>query len=389
MGGAHTFGAAVLAGEAAHDGGEPADGRARVARRCRQDGLHGCVLQHVVGRTVADEVAREPAQGRGVLQQFLDGGARHGGDGSCPAVGREDSRTADSLPQELVGMGRWAGPLTAAGGSGRLPQCAVGTSGSMCVGSHLHSTSIAMKDHLVSGLPCLLFAVALGAHLPAQSVGWVPVRQVAIENDPAGYSSGRMTATDSARGVLVSFGCHDAQSGIADTWEWGGSHWTPRDPARVPAWRTDAMFVYDPQRGRHRDVRRLRRHGEQLSHEPDLGMGRRVLGAADPSPAPNPRGGCAGAYDEARNRIVMFGGVNLTDTWEFDGTAWTQRFPANSPSARTYHSMVYDRIRQRVLLHGGNVSGAANGETWEWDGANWTLLANYGPFVRNFAYGVG
>ena len=222
-----------------------------------------------------------------------------------------------------------------------------------------------MKDHLVSGFSSLLFAVALAAHLPAQSAGWVPVRQVAIENDPAGYSSGRMTTTDLARGVIVSYACHSAQSGIADTWEWGGSDWTPRDPARVPAWRTDAMFVYDQQRGRTvmfgGYVGTVNSSATSETWEWDGESW--VLRAL--SPVPNARGGCAGAYDEARNRIVMFGGVNRTDTWEFDGTAWTQRSPATSPSARTYHSMVYDRIRQRVLLHGGNVGGAANGETWE------------------------
>src|SRR5262245_49649443 len=43
------------------------------------------------------------------------------------------------------------------------------------------------------------------------------------------------------------------------------------------------------------------------------------------------------AYDSARDRCVLFGGKTDTgcavcnDTWEWDGSTWTQRSPAMSP----------------------------------------------------------
>ncbi|OWY71805.1 hypothetical protein B7486_09090 [cyanobacterium TDX16] len=81
------------------------------------------------------------------------------------------------------------------------------------------------------------------------------------------------------------------------------------------------------------------------------------------------------SYDTARGVTVLFGGtgqgVNLADTWEWDGTAWSRKLPLSSPSARCCHAMVYDAARGVTVLFGGY--GAAElGDTWEWDGVNWT-----------------
>ena len=75
------------------------------------------------------------------------------------------------------------------------------------------------------------------------------------------------------------------------------------------------------------------------------------------------------AYDEARQRTVLFGGlVGGDETWEWDGTNWTQLKPTVSPSSRMHHAMVYDSKRGRTVLFGGTAGGD---ETWEWDGKNW------------------
>ena len=54
------------------------------------------------------------------------------------------------------------------------------------------------------------------------------------------------------------------------------------------------------------------------------------------------------------------------DTWEWDGTAWTQRSPASAPSPQQGHAMAYDAARGRVVLFGGHDS-FRRGDTWEWD----------------------
>lgn len=83
------------------------------------------------------------------------------------------------------------------------------------------------------------------------------------------------------------------------------------------------------------------------------------------------------AFDSGRGVVTVFGGYDgrdyLSDTWEWDGAAWTQRAPATVPTARAYHGMAYDAARGRTVLFGG-IKGINQflGETWEWDGADWT-----------------
>ena len=62
----------------------------------------------------------------------------------------------------------------------------------------------------------------------------------------------------------------------------------------------------------------------------------------------------------------------LADTWEWDGTTWTDRTPATSPPARAEGGMIYDRYRKRIVLFGGAPSGAFLADTWEYDGTTWT-----------------
>lgn len=76
------------------------------------------------------------------------------------------------------------------------------------------------------------------------------------------------------------------------------------------------------------------------------------------------------AYDRKRERVVMYSGFNreqtLTDTWEWDGTAWTEVQPPSTPGPRADHAMTYDPRRGTVVMTG------RAGDAWDWDGATWT-----------------
>jgi len=148
-----------------------------------------------------------------------------------------------------------------------------------------------------------------------------------------GSRAAHAMAYDSGRGVTILFGGQD-RNYQGDTWEWNGSAW---------------------------------------SHEADSG--------------PSPRSAPAMAYDSARGVTLLFGGSNHNDpvrfygdTWEWDGSTWTQRSTAG-PSARLGHAMAYDGSRNRTVLFGGS-DGVRNGETWEWDGKAWTLRSIAGPSAR-------
>jgi hypothetical protein len=98
--------------------------------------------------------------------------------------------------------------------------------------------------------------------------------------------------------------------------------------------------------------------------------------------APSARFHHALAYDAARQRTVLFGGNTGTpqmfgDTWEYDGTNWVQRFPGTAPIAREASGMAYDVIRGRIVLFGGESRYGTLptlSDTWEYDGSNWTQL---------------
>lgn len=110
-----------------------------------------------------------------------------------------------------------------------------------------------------------------------------------------------------------------------------------------------------------------------------------------PATAPPARYGHDLAYDPVRQRIVLFGGFQsstlprLGDTWEWNGTTWTQIFPVTSPSARSGHRMTWDPVRQHVVLFGGRIDGSSNfylGDTWSYANGVWTQLSTTGPAAR-------
>lgn len=115
---------------------------------------------------------------------------------------------------------------------------------------------------------------------------------------------------------------------------------------------------------------------------------------------PPARSRAAMAYDEARGVMVLFGGglcdssvcnpgnpggfLYYGDTWEWDGTTWTERTPAFSPTPRIRHAMTWDPVRQRVVMFGGQSANGVQADLWEWDGTTWTNVAP----APDPAYGV-
>ncbi len=95
---------------------------------------------------------------------------------------------------------------------------------------------------------------------------------------------------------------------------------------------------------------------------------------------PKPLVGQRIVYDSESDRIIMFGGADLTtfkninETWVYDYNTdtWTDMQPAVSPRARNYQGMVYDAKADRVVMWGGGASradlkGADNAAVWTYD----------------------
>lgn len=104
--------------------------------------------------------------------------------------------------------------------------------------------------------------------------------------------------------------------------------------------------------------------------------------------APPARDDMVMVHDPVLNRTVMFGGFDpetntmLGDTWLFDGTTWYEMQPEVSPSARFSASAVYDTYRKRVVMFGG-YDGAPKQDTFEFTGSTWRSIAAGAPLPPN------
>jgi CARDB len=84
------------------------------------------------------------------------------------------------------------------------------------------------------------------------------------------------------------------------------------------------------------------------------------------------------AFDPILGRTVLFGGRGtgrLGDTWEWDGSNWTQESPSSAPFPRFFQSMAFDAQLGKTILFGGDyirpyALGPSN-DTWEFDGSQW------------------
>ena len=96
------------------------------------------------------------------------------------------------------------------------------------------------------------------------------------------------------------------------------------------------------------------------------------------------------AYDESRQRVVLFGGYDeesatyLGDTWEWDGGQW-HFMTDTGPGPRVHTSVAYDGKLQHVMLLGGHRRDGDTRDTWQWDGVAWQEVfdPNKRPRARN------
>ncbi len=102
---------------------------------------------------------------------------------------------------------------------------------------------------------------------------------------------------------------------------------------------------------------------------------------------PSTRYGHTAIYDPVRDRMVVFGGsagIYLNDLWALSlagSPAWSALAAAGSPPpARSLHSAIYDPVRDRMVVFGGN-SGSFRNDVWALSLAGstaWSALAPTG-----------
>jgi hypothetical protein len=164
---------------------------------------------------------------------------------------------------------------------------------------------------------------------------------------------------------------------LGDTWEYDGTDWVETTPTPSPLPRFIAALAYDPLRevvvlfggGGAAGI------GYNDTWEYDGTTWVETPPTLPPSPTPSARGTML-IYDQLRQRIVLFGGTDLSnwlaDTWEYDGIRW-RNVLANAPSGRGFNTFIYDSVRKRAMIFGGlGTAGFGLNETWTyWYQSSW------------------
>ncbi len=213
------------------------------------------------------------------------------------------------------------------------------------------------------------------------AAGWL----LADLGDPL-HRQNHAMAYDSSRGVMVMFG-GDLHALAGDTWEYSvAAHsWSRRATSSGPSPRVYPAMAFDS----HRNVTVLFGGVGGYGGTPAFGdtweWNGNTWTLRTPANGPSPRAAHAMVFDDARGVTVLYGADGPEgpgrETWEGDGTPWSLR-GTHGPVGRSAHAMAYDRYRGVTVLFGGNGSSGIQRETWEWDGVLWTLRTNQGPPSR-------
>jgi hypothetical protein len=199
---------------------------------------------------------------------------------------------------------------------------------------------------------------------------------------------GHKIVYDTRRARIVTFGGRSpATTAVAnDTWEFDGVDWQQVFPAASPNARAFYGMAYDERRGKTvvfgtQSGSTIGGAGGDQTWEYDGTTWTQAITATVPPGLESP----AMAYDKGRGVVVMFGGWNgnppgtdYRTTWEYDGVDWTLKTTLNAPLTGYRTGMVYDDARGRLVLYGG-YSGTVQQVTWEYDGNDWTQVGTGGP----------
>ncbi len=243
------------------------------------------------------------------------------------------------------------------------------------------------------GKRVILFGGADATQVRGDTWGWDGQRWSLL--DTAGPEPRTFPAMtyDSLRKRVVLFGGNRVLFGktpddnryLRDTWEWDGEGWKRVSDSGPPP-RAEAAVAFDSKRrrvvlfgGYNRVGGEIHRLGDTWEWDGSEWMEIRVEG-------PSPRNGAAQVYDDALERVVLFGGSTdagvSAETWEWDGRFWRANHAAVT-EGRFNSVLAYDAGRAKVIRFGGRFSGKPFGDTWEYDGQVWTRLSSSGPSPRN------
>ncbi|QQS08050.1 MAG: immunoglobulin domain-containing protein [Phycisphaerales bacterium] len=202
-------------------------------------------------------------------------------------------------------------------------------------------------------------------------------------------------AYDELRDRIVAFGGRKNSTDDASTYEFDGVTWS-QVATTGPAPRGGHAMIYDPSRHSVLLMGGFPYAETCNNYFADTWAwdGSQWVQLADANNSPGARGDATIAFDWIRGVTVLFGGYrrctgNLEDTWEFNGTTWTNRSPTPQPQTRPPASplaaMYYNFARSRVEMVSRQFSTT---QLWWWSGSGWNLVPFTGsqPQISSLGY---
>ncbi|MHA2116965.1 MAG: Kelch repeat-containing protein, partial [Candidatus Thorarchaeota archaeon] len=176
---------------------------------------------------------------------------------------------------------------------------------------------------------------------------------------------------DSESDRIIMFGGTSLTTGYYDdTWAYDieSDTWTQMSPTVSPEPRYFPAMAYDEESdrvilfgGRPEDYFSQRNIGDTWAYDFNTDTWDELIPKNSTAIRPDDRRAHSMVYDSLADKMVMFGGSNdddnaLRDTWLYDYNSnnWTQASPANRPSTRLRHRMVYDSESDVVLSFFGS-----------------------------------
>lgn len=195
--------------------------------------------------------------------------------------------------------------------------------------------------------------------------------QLSISGSGPGWLTAPSLTHDPLRGRAVLFGgatfAGTPQNG---TVELVGNVWQLRNLASSPPPRHGAGLCFDAATG----VIRLAGGdgGVYASTVVPLGDSWRYDGVQwteEPASARGPFGLTSMVFDSRRSRCVA---LASNGTFEWSGAGFVAVPTATTPPPRGETQLIYDALRERVVLYGGrSLPGSSFSDLWEYDGATW------------------
>lgn len=196
-----------------------------------------------------------------------------------------------------------------------------------------------------------------------------------IEKTPLTGPSARQhhaIAYDSLNNKLILFGGYNS-SPIGDTWayDYSTNSWEEMKPSTSPLPMYGHAMVYNP------EIQKIVMFGGVQTWTYDYQINE--WDQQFPQVSPSTKTYHSLVYDITRSKILLLGGSGDFETWEMDTATfnWTNRSPLTPLPPLIAFAASYDQANDKIILFGGQTTGVVNaGDTYAYDylSNEWTLL---------------